>query len=98
MQVLRADTAGVLAMAGRWGASVGELNATAAPAGTGLSCPPSAAAVSAAHVDVTTFTASLAARVNAHATHVGVADASYLANESDAVDRMVAVAPRVVGV
>jgi hypothetical protein len=97
MRALRVDTAGVQAMAGRWGASVGELNANVAPAGAGLSCQPSAAAVSAAHAEVTAFTASLAARVDGHAAHVGVADTGYLANEADAVDQMVAVAPRVVG-
>jgi len=98
MQPLRVDTAAVQAMAGRWGPSVGELNATLAPAGAGLSCQASAAAVSAAHAEVTAFTASLAARVDAHSASVGVADARYLANEADAVDQMVAVAPRVSGV
>lgn len=99
MQPLRVDTAAVQAMAGRWGASVGELSATVAPAaGAGLSCQASAAAVRAAHVQVNAFTASLAARVGAHSAHVGVAEAGYLANEADAVDQMVAVAPRATGV
>ena len=98
MQLLRVDTAGVQAMATRWAASGGELNATVAPAGLGVSCQASAAAVAAAHVDVTAFTASLAARVGTRSAHVGVADAGYVANEADAVDQMVAVAPRVIGV
>jgi hypothetical protein len=98
MQLLRVDTAGVQGMATRWAASVGELNAIAAPAAPGLSCQASAAAVNAAHVDVIAFTASLAARVGTHSAHVGVADARYLTNEAEAVDQMVAVAPRVIGV
>ena len=98
MQPLRVDTAAVQAMAGRWGASVGELSETVAPAGAGLSCQASAAAVRAAHAEVTAFTASLAARVGAHSARVGVADAGYLANEADAADQMAAVAPRATGV
>jgi len=58
MQQLRVDTAALQAMASRWGASVGELSETAAPAGLGLSCQASAGAVSAAHADVTAFTAA----------------------------------------
>lgn len=98
MQLLRVDTTGVRAMATRWAASVGELEATVAPAGHGAAGQASAAAVDAAHVDVTAFTASLAARVGTHADHVGVANAGYLANEADAADEMAAVAPPVLGV
>jgi hypothetical protein len=98
MQLLRVDTAAVQAMAGRWAASVGELTATAVPAGAGLWCQASAAAVTAAHADVTTFTGALAARVGGHAAHVDLADARYLASEGDAADAMAAVAPRVTGV
>ncbi len=97
MQLLRVDSAGVRAMATRWAASVGELSATGAPAGAGLSCQASAVAVTAAHVDVTAFTASLAARVGAHSTNLGVADAGYVANEAEAAREMAAVAPRVIG-
>lgn len=79
------------AMAGRWAASVGALSDTAAPAGLGLSCQASAAAVAAAHAEVTAFTAALAARVGAHATHVSEADARYVANEADAANEMSAV-------
>ncbi len=96
MQLLRVDSAGVRAMATRWAASVGELSATGAP-GAGLSCQASAVAVTAAHVDVTAFTASLAARVGAHSTNLGVADAGYVANEAEAAREMAAVAPRVIG-
>ncbi len=92
-QQLVVDIAGLQAMATRWAASVGELDAIVAPAaGPGLSCQASAAAVSAAHVDIAAFTASLAARVDTHSSHVGEADARYLANEADAVDEMAAVA------
>jgi hypothetical protein len=91
-QQLRVDTACVRVMATRWGAALGQLNPTAAPAGLGLSCQASAAAVNAAHADVTAFTTALAARVGARATHVTQADARYLANEADSVNEMAAVA------
>ncbi len=81
-QELRVDTAGVQAMATRWGASVGDLNETVAPTGLGLSCQTSAAAVDAAHVDVAAFTAALAARVGDRAAGVDQADTSYLAQEA----------------
>ena len=82
-QELRADTAGVHAMATRWGASVSDLNETVAPTGLGLSCQTSAAAVNTAHVDVAAFTAGLAARVGERANGVVQADTSYLAQEAD---------------
>ena len=78
----RVDTAGVHAMATRWGASVGDLHELEAPTGLGLSCQTSAAAVGTAHVDVAAFTARLAARVGDHATGVVQADTSYLAQEA----------------
>ncbi|HWF27713.1 MAG TPA: hypothetical protein VG327_04925 [Mycobacterium sp.] len=97
-QQLRVDTAGVPAMATRWGASAGELDASAAPAGLGLSCQASAAAVTAAHADVTAFTAALATRVGTHAAHVAEADTRYIANEADSATEMAAVTPPVTGV
>jgi hypothetical protein len=81
-QELRVDTAGVQAMATRWGASVGDLDETVAPTVLGLSCQTSAAAVNAAHVDVAAFTAALAARVGERATGVTQAGTSYLAQEA----------------
>ena len=75
-----------------------ELNATAAPAGLGLSCQASAAAMSAAHAEVTAFTAALAERVDTRATRVVEADGRYIAKEADLADEMAAVAPRVTGV
>ncbi len=98
MRQLHVETAAVRAMAGRWAASVGELNATVDPAGLGLSHQASAAAVSAAHADIAAFTAGLAARVGTHSVHVGEANASYLANEADAAREMHAAAPRAIGV
>ncbi|OBG28973.1 hypothetical protein [Mycobacterium sp. 852002-51057_SCH5723018] len=98
MQLLRVDTAAVQEMAGRWAASVGELTETEVPAGVGLSFQASAAAVTAAHTDVTSFTAALATRVGTHATHVGQAEAGYLANEADAAKSMAAVAASATGV
>lgn len=98
MQGLRVDSAGLPAMAARWAASAGELNATAVPAGLGLSSQPSAAAVNAAHIDITAFTTALAARVGTHSIHVGEANVGYLANEAESTAEMAAVAPRVIGV
>lgn len=95
-QQLHVDTAGVQAMAGRWGASVGELNTTA-PAGLGLSCQPSAAAVNAAHTDITAFTAALATQVGARATAVTAADTRYVANEANSANELAAVAHPVTG-
>jgi hypothetical protein len=92
MQQLRVDSAGLQAMAGRWGASVGELNATVAPTGLGSSCQTSAAAVDAAHADVTAFTAALATRVGTRATHVAEADTRYLAGEAESANALAAVA------
>ena len=96
--MLRVDTAGVQAMAVRWGASVGDLNETVAPAGLGLSCQVSAAAVKAAHIDVAAFTAGLAARVGVRATAVAQADTRYLAQEAASASELAAVAPPVISV
>ncbi len=98
MQQLRVDTAGLQAMAGRWAASVGELNEAVAPMGMGLSCQASAAAVDTAHADITAFTAALAARVGTRATHVAQADTRYLANEAHSANELAAVADSVIGV
>jgi hypothetical protein len=97
-QQLCVDTAAVPAMASRWGASAKELTATAAPAGLGLSCQASAAAVDAAHADITAFTAVLAGRVSVRADHVAEADNRYLTNEADSANELVAVARPVIGV
>ena len=93
MQHLRVDTAGLQAMATRWAALGGELHATLAPAGLGLSCQASAGAVHAAHADIT----ALGARVSTRATHVADADTRYLANETDSARELAALAPRVSG-
>jgi hypothetical protein len=85
-------------MATRWGASVGELNATVAPARLGLSCQASATAVNAAHADVTAFTAALATQVESRATHVAEADTLYIANEAASTTELAGVAPSVIGV
>jgi hypothetical protein len=79
---LRVDTAGVHAMATRWGAAVVDLHAVVAPTGLGLSCQTSAAAVAAAHVAVTAFSTGLATRVGERTTGVTKADASYVAQEA----------------
>ncbi|MBV9321825.1 MAG: hypothetical protein JO106_18280 [Mycobacterium sp.] len=95
---MRVDTAGVQAMADRWGASVRELDAAAARVGPGLSCHASAAAVNAAHAGIAVFVAVLGARVGARATHVVAADNRYLANETGAAHRLAAVVDPVLGV
>jgi hypothetical protein len=85
------DTGGVHAMAAGWGTSVGDLNETVAPTGLGLSCLTSVAAVDAAHVDVTAFTAGLAARVGERASGVVRADLSYLSQEAASTAAVAAV-------
>jgi hypothetical protein len=97
-RLLSVDTVALRAMAIRWGASAGELTATAAPGGLGLSCQASAAAVGVAHADVTAFTATLAARVGGRATDVVEADSRYIVNEADSSNEMAVVAARVTGV
>jgi hypothetical protein len=88
---LRVDTAGVHAMAARWGAAVGDLREVVAPTGLGLSCQTSAAAVGAAHVDVAAFIAGLAVRVDERATGVVQGDTSYLAQEAASTAAVTAV-------
>jgi hypothetical protein len=90
-QELRVDTAGIQAMATRWGASVGELTATVAPVRLGLSCQASATAVNAAHADITAFTVALATRVENRATHVAEADTRYIANETGSTTELAGV-------
>jgi hypothetical protein len=90
-QTLHVDTAGVQAMATRWGASLGLLNETVAPTGPGLSCQSSAAAVDAAHVDVAAFAVGLAARVGERARGIAQADTSYLAQETVSATALTAV-------
>ena len=90
-QELRVDTAGVHAMATRWGASVGDLHEMVSPTGLGLSCQTSAAAVDAAHVDITAFTAGLAAGVGERASGVVQADLSYLFQEAASTATVAAV-------
>ncbi len=98
MQQLRVDAAALQALAARWGASVGELNQTVAPTGLGLSSQASAAAINAAHSEVTAFTRALGTRVGTHATHIAEADTRYVANEADSAEEMTAVAYPVTGV
>jgi hypothetical protein len=81
-QVLRVDTAGVHAMAARWGTHVDELGEIVAPTGLGLSCQTSAASVEAAHGDVAAFTAGLASRVGERAASVVQDATSYLSQEA----------------
>ncbi|MDM3975997.1 hypothetical protein QRB36_17665 [Mycobacterium marseillense] len=97
-QTLRVDTAGVQAMAARWGASVERLNATVAPAERGLSCQISAAAVNAAQIDVTAFTAGLAMQMGAHVAGVAKANSCYLTEEADSATKLGAVAHPVTSV
>ncbi|ORW01608.1 hypothetical protein AWC13_06500 [Mycobacterium kubicae] len=80
-------------MAGRW-AAAGESNGSAPAVLAGWTSHSSAAAVNAAHVDITASTAALAARVNTHFVHVDGADAGYLATEADAAGA----SARVIGV
>jgi hypothetical protein len=90
-QELCVETTDVHAMATRWGASVGDLNQTVAPTGLGLSRQTSAAAVNAAHIDVTAFTTGLAARVGERASDVVQADLSYLFQEAASTAKVAAI-------
>jgi hypothetical protein len=98
MQQLRVDSAGLQTMAGQWGASVSELDATVAPTRLGLRSQASAASVNAAHADVTAFTAALATRVGTGAIQVGEVDTRYLANEAESANEMTAVGYPATGV
>ena len=91
-QLLRVETAGVQMMASRWGALVGELNGTIAPAGLGLSCQASAAAVNAAYGDIKGFITALAARVTDRAAKAAEADTGYIANETSSANQLAALA------
>jgi hypothetical protein len=84
-------------MATRWGAAVGDRNEVVAPTGLGLSCQPSAAAVNAAHGDVTVFAAALAARVGDRATGVIQDTTSYLAQEAASTAAVAAVLQPTIG-
>jgi hypothetical protein len=95
-QQLHVDTGGVQAMASRWGASVRDLDAEA-PAGLGLSCQPSVAAVNAAHAHIAAFTAALGTRVSVRAARVAEADTRYIANETHSAKQLFAVAHPVIG-
>ena len=75
-----------------------DLAETVAPAGLGLSCQTSVAAVNSAHLDVAAFTAGLAARVGERATAVGQADTSYLVQEATSTATVAAVLQPVVSV
>ena len=77
---------------------MGELKETVAPAGLGLSCQASAAAVNAAHADITAFTTALATRVGTRATHVRETDTRYIVNEDHAANELTAVARPVIDV
>lgn len=96
-QQLRVDTVGVQAMAARWGTSAGELSETVAPTGISLSRQASANAVNAAHADITTFSAALAACVNARATRVADVDTRYIATEAESSKELAAVADPLTG-
>jgi hypothetical protein len=97
-QQLRVDIATMRAMASRWGALVGELTASTAPSLNGLPWQASAAAVNAAHADVTACTTAFAAQVSVRADHVAEADSRLLSNEADSANQLVALTHSVIGV
>lgn len=95
--VLRLDTAGVRVMAGRWQVLAGDLRSGGEPAEElGLSCQPSALAVSAGHAVVAACTAVLTERILAGAVRVEAADSLYAANEADSAATLGGVADPVV--
>lgn len=97
-QTMRADTAGIQAMATRWAALMDGLNDTLATTGLGSSWQPSAAAVNGAQVDVAAFTAGLAAQVSARIAGVGQAETGYVANEAESATDLAAVGQSVISV
>lgn len=97
--VLRVDTAGVRVMADRWQVVAGDLRGGAQPGqGLGLSCQPSAEAVTAGHADVMACTAVLAERLLAGAARVALADTRYVENEADSKATLAAVVDPVIAV
>lgn len=93
MEQLRVNTAALQTMAARWGSSLGELTKDEVPAATGAPMQPSALAVSAAHVDISFFTAKLASRIDARAHHVVGANTNFIANEARSADALAALTP-----
>lgn len=90
-QQLRVDSLSLQMMANRWAAVSGELGQTTTAAGLAVSSQASAAAVSAAHAEVTGFMEALATRVRARATHVVDANARHVSNEADSAEALAAV-------
>jgi hypothetical protein len=85
------NTAAVETMASGWGVLVGELNALVSPPTVGLSCQPSAAAVTVAHANTAAFTEALAAQVRVRATHAVAAGQGHLVNEANSAAELGAV-------
>lgn len=96
MDTLRVGVEDVKVMAVRWHAHAAKLGAGAPPP-VGLSCQPSAAAVSAGHAALAIAAASLTGRVQANATKVATADTRYLANEASSAGQLAAIAVPVSG-
>jgi hypothetical protein len=94
---LRVDTPGVRVMADRWQVLAGDLEGGGQPGeGLGLSCQPSAQAVTAGHADVISCTTALAERLLAGAARVALADTGYAINEADSAATLAAVADPVI--
>ncbi len=91
VEKLRVDTAALRGMAGRWSGLAGELAEGSPPAGLGLSCQASAAAVNAAHAAVAKYERALVTRMHAGATHVVEAATRYVANEAYSACELAAV-------
>jgi hypothetical protein len=91
VEKLRVEAAALQGMASRWGGLAGELAEGSPPAGSGLSCQASAAAVHAAHAVIAEYERALVARMHAGATHVVEADTRYVANEARSVGELAAV-------
>ncbi|ARR80090.1 hypothetical protein MOTT12_04426 [Mycobacterium intracellulare subsp. yongonense] len=63
-----------------------------------MPCQASAAAVNAAHIDVTAFSAALATHMGTHVTGVAQGNTSYLTAEADSAAKLAAVAHPVTSV
>ncbi|VBA55033.1 hypothetical protein LAUMK142_04920 [Mycobacterium pseudokansasii] len=90
---VRINTASVQETTTGWSVLAAGTTAVMPPAITGLSCQPSAAAVSAADAMMSGFAAALSARITSYTGKVTAAVDGYTANEANSAAEMTAVAP-----
>jgi hypothetical protein len=91
--VIQADVDGLRVMAGRFGAVAGQVALGVAPAGVGLVCQATSAAVSAVHTGAGAAAAALAARVQATSVRVLTGASAHAVREADSAAALGALAP-----